>query len=416
MLSDDLFLMPSVRQFIETVQEDLADGFSVVVMMQHGVPKDITPAYIASRVQEQLRHREMRYHPVSTRPTEDIVSHLAKAVNVTWETERTSQTLRNLMRARNVPRILYLNGLERCQPEEVPNWLSMLPRWGTYADELLDEGVDAPSLLAILPPSYAPYVPEGDGRLRVHWWWGFPSALEMQLLCRMRNTTGSDPWQNTLLPPLVGSDVRLLKHLYHRLREITDLTSVLAAYAKDQGWSAEQLSALDVTARVQNANITPLNRAPAKDLRDLWALGLVCWTPEYQLEAHSAALALLGNKSEISHRIWRGQAQLLLPQIDYLRLHVCSLLTAEFGDDWTYRWQKPLTEEEMDALSETPYAIQLGHLSVLLRYRDELKAFSEWWSVVEQARRLRNKIAHYQTITANEYQALQRDMKRLNVH
>ena len=415
MFSDDLFLMPSVRRFIETIQDDLADGFSVVVVLQHGLPADVTAQYIAGRVQEQLRHREMRYHPVSTRPTDDVVSHLATTLNVQWESKRTSRTLRNLMQADNLPRILYLSGLERHNPAEMTNWLATLSKWGDRADQLLDNGIDAPSLLTILPASYAPYVPKPTGQLKTHWWWTFPSALEMQLLCRMRTDTGSDPWQNTLLPPLVGSDVRLLKHLYHRLGEITDLSNVLNEYAVEQGWTPEQLWELDAVARVQNASTTALNRAPAEDIRDLWALGLVCWTPEYQLEAHTAALALLGNKSEIDHRIWRGQAQLLLPQIDYLRLHVCGLLTARFGDDWPYRWQEPITEEEQDAVRETPYAIQLGHLSVLLRYREELRAFSEWGGVVEHARRLRNKIAHYQTITANEYQLLQRDLKRLNV-
>ena len=78
--------------------------------------------------------------------------------------------------------------------------------------------------------------------------------------------------------------------------------------------------------------------APPRPWRSLWAEGGLQWSMEHGIEVHPSALACLGLTSDLSHRLWRGQARLLLPLLDELRLTICRRLTDRLGDGWAVRW------------------------------------------------------------------------------
>lgn len=97
-------------------------------------------------------------------------------------------------------------------------------------------------------------------------------------------------------------------------------------------------------------------------LRTLWAHGALSWTLEFGLELHTAAMAVLGRDEEVKHRLWRGQAELLLPLIDHMRLMVCTDLAHSYGKNWPMRYGLPTSEEEKAAVQASPLACQWGYL------------------------------------------------------
>ena len=56
--------------------------------------------------------------------------------------------------------------------------------------------------------------------LSFHWWWGFPSVLEMRLACRLASAQyGEDDsdtaqWREYVIPGLVGNDVQLAEQMW----------------------------------------------------------------------------------------------------------------------------------------------------------------------------------------------------------
>lgn len=49
---------------------------------------------------------------------------------------------------------------------------------------------------------------------------------------------------------------------------------------------------------------------------------------------------------DIDHRLWRGQAALLLPFLDSIRLDLCAELTSLHGRDWPIRWKRPIAVDQ----------------------------------------------------------------------
>lgn len=49
---------------------------------------------------------------------------------------------------------------------------------------------------------------------------------------------------------------------------------------------------------------------------------------------HSATLALQGDTATLEHRIWRGQARVLLPLLDRVRQEICDYLKRNFQQEW----------------------------------------------------------------------------------
>lgn len=137
---------------------------------------------------------------------------------------------------------------------------------------------------------------------------------------------------------------------------------------------------------------------------------MLYWTPEYGLEFHSAVLAMLDRMEVVEHRVWRSQAQLVLPQIDELRLALCLHLTHLYGSDWPHRWIKPRHREELLGVKSTPYACQWGHLEYLLSNCSALQSDVRWLSLVQCARTVRNELSHYRSISLDEYERLRNEV------
>jgi len=144
----------------------------------------------------------------------------------------------------------------------------------------------------------------------------------------------------------------------------------------------------------------------------LWAHGAAQATVEYGIEPHPAVLFVLDRRSELQHRLWRGQAELLLPTLDGIRLDVCSYLTRIYGPEWPVKWRRPDHPREEKAVLENPLACEWGYLEWLIKECFELRQEQRWLRLVTPASRIRNTIAHSRTISYSEYELVLQQHRR----
>jgi hypothetical protein len=125
-------------------------------------------------------------------------------------------------------------------------------------------------------------------------------------------------WQEHVISGLTGSDLVLLERLWENSAgTIEQVTSCIQELAVERGWTTHQLQAWGV-AEFSNTRYSRnghLVDEPPRKLRRLWAQGVVQSTTEYGIELHPSALCVLNRSAELQHRLWRGQAHLLLPTL-----------------------------------------------------------------------------------------------------
>lgn len=408
-LTDNLFQLPGVRQFLHALLDDLAQGRSVLALAPAGIDLDS----IWQAIREDLWRRDFHVQeiPLPSLSVDDPpAAALGHALQVQWASPNAPRTVANLLSAGRLPDIVQLHGFEQLPSTTIPNWTNFLAQWGQASQNVADQG-QTPTALCLLTPASAllPHLPESNVYLTIHWWWGIPSALELRLLCRLEESDLewdiAARWREHLLPSLAGNDVALAEHLWDDLSlDTTGLSERLRTFALARGWTTDNLQGWGasqlIAANGRNNHLRSL--LPPNHLRALWSQGALSWTPEYGLELHSAALALLGLKEVLNHRLWRGQAALMLPLIDSVRLNLCSRFTRFYGCDWPVRWFQPESSEEDNAVRDNPLACQWGYLALLLRKCNALRSERRWLPLVSQLHQIRNELAHYRPISFSD--------------
>lgn len=415
---ETFYQLPSVQHFLNTLVNDLAHRRSLLVLL----PTGIDPAEVWSMLRGELWRRDFGFEEVSLPSLSENhvpAAALGDALRVHWPSSEAPYTIAHLITSENLPDVVQLEGLDQLPTSTREAWINFLVQWAQASQSLADRGSD-PTALCVLVTATAVLsnIPESGVYLAIHWWWGFPSALEMRLLCRLSNEANNRDaiaqWREHVLPALAGNDVSLVEYLWDDLAlGGDDLTTRLHSFAAQRGWKAAALRAwgADELVAASSRNHRHLMLAPPAPLRTLWAHGAVGWTAEYGLELHTAALAVLGRNQELSHRLWRGQAELLLPLIDHVRLRICTHLTRVYGHDWPLRWHQPESLEEQAAVRNSPLACEWGYLEWLLKNCAALRSERRWLPVVSLARRIRNQMAHYRPVTFHDFKGLQREVE-----
>ena len=419
-----LFQMPSIQQFIDSLIEQIADGRSMFI----GLPDTLDPTTIWMHLQEGLYRREFLCAELlvenHTDPAQSFVNLLADSFEVAWENVDTARTLHNLRhglaKQARAPNLIYLYGLD--QTANWAEWLSLVLQWSNETKMLVDSGQLSrrkafSALCVMVPMRCLPYLRNTELYLSMAWWWGIPSTLETQLLCRLAeqdsSTTSINRWREHVLPALANGDVGLIEYLWNFASELdgTGTLPMLKQFGIQRGWNYAQLTNWNLH-EFQSAKIDyhPVQGAP-DGWHAAWAAGMLTWTIEYGLEVHSAALATMDNRDALLHRLWRGQATLLLPLLDQARLTLCNYLTRRYGQDWP-RYHSAGSPEADRAVTDNPMACEWGHL-VLLLGCEPLRHERVWQSMAKGARDARNLIAHYEPVTFQVYETLMRDLTRL---
>ena len=417
------YQIPSIQQFINALADDLANRRSLFVLL----PKGVDSAEVSSFLKAELWRRDFEYEElVLSDSSKNLppLSFLSSTLGVQWPSVEMPRTCTNFFNiSHNLPDVILLEGLDMLPENLFANWLAFVEEWVQASHSMADRGHKPIALCMIM--SAAPllsHMPDTDIHLGIYWWWGFPSALEIRLICRLysnnENWNNMARWREYLMPALVGSDISLVKNLWNDLNlNIESISERLISFGEQRGWDKEALNSWG--ANDLNSTFSSMHAhfmvSPPEYLQRLWAHGALSWSQEYGIELHAAALAILERTEELKHRIWRGQAELLLPLIDQCRLSLCERLTHSYGRDWPVKWDKPKSKEENDAVQKNPLACQLGYLEYLLKNYNHLRSGKKWLPLVSIARGIRNKMAHYHPAAFGDFETLLRKVHEVEL-
>lgn len=421
-LPSEAFQLPTVREFFRTVVRSLENRRSVLVLLPAPIDVDDVSFNLRSELwQKAIEVRELHLDAACNNCAP--VAVLSRFLEIEWEPPETPRTVYHLVeqltRSGTAPDVIEIRSIDVLDDKSRAEWVELLVQWAEITKEISNTGQRAPAFCLIIPArDVLNELPSSDLHLALHWWWGFPSALELGLLCRLRagNVAGNaaSPWKENLLPSLAGNDFMLFELLWDapaRFESIFD--GISEHYAQLSGWTGDRLTQWGANRVFQATDRRKMTDEPAAEFLELWAHGALSWTPEYGLELHTMALHLLGWREKLDHRIWRGQAAFLLPMLDQLRITICEDLTVRYGPDWPTQWGVPLSDEEIEAVTRTPFACQWGHLQYLLTTSEELRPNrNRWLGLTTLSRKIRNKLAHYQAIPFQEYEALFTEIRR----
>ncbi|HZG51225.1 MAG TPA: hypothetical protein VEZ40_03725 [Pyrinomonadaceae bacterium] len=407
----------SVQRLVGILLEDLLQGRSLLMQL----PAGVSCAEVWMSVSRQLRWRDCEVrviHADDVPRGHSLASAIGEQLRVQWPSAETQRTLDNLLKCDGMPEVVYCEGLDRLLEDQVGGWLELLSRWAEFA-----QNMERPPALCIIAPApvVLGYTPNTNVRLAVRKWWGIPSLLELRLLCRDEQeeagaSDGEDAWREHILPALSGGDVSLASDLWGVACSDEDkIREALGEHARRRGWSRQRLSdwgAEEFLRGMFMKHGTTSSRLPAA-FEKLWAEGAIGHTREHGLELHTGALETLGQHEAVRHRLWRGQAALLLPIIDGVRLRLCQRLTDVYGRGWSHRWIQPSKEREYAAVTESDLGCELGHLAYLLRSCREIRAYDGWIPLTTRARDMRNELAHYRPVSFMSFNEFWQDLHRV---
>lgn len=407
-LANSLTKLPSITQVRQQLQDDLFRGHSVLTLLSQTMPFDLIWQHSRTALWEKdllIGEIDVTRSNVSLKP--------AQVLNEQLRLELLAPQSARALITSNLPEVIVIRGLEELSHAPRQKWLAFFGRWAEAAHSFASTDERRPpalwSLLTLHPKDELPQGSQGDTYLHLHWWWSLPSALEIKVLCRLEDGTRfPEPlgtWREALLPALAGNDLQLVELLWDGLDKKEELIwERLQTFADQQGWSKQKLEQWQVPSWIRQTShhARQFRQEPRSEVQELWARGILNQTPEYGLRVSSAALVVLERWNLLEHRLWQGQATLLLPLIDKFRLSICQRLTRKYGHNWPMLWAPPKSKDEETAVKKTPLATEWGHLEQALRncpYRNERIQLN----TVRRARQIRNRLAHYRPISYQDY-------------
>jgi hypothetical protein len=251
---------------------------------------------------------------------------------------------RELLDGKFTPVVTVFDALDICdevaQKAVDVGMMTTLREWAVQSrEDYRRTGIFA-GVMLVTTGSVAAHVAPDNDCLRTRWHWGTVTVAELCLLAReiaadLKLGWERSTWMQWVGSEVAGTDPALLVHLceqWEPAEGMSQLINVLCSYAMRQGWTAKDYASVP---RNLGEPFTPGRTrrppCPPEHLAALYDLGMLDWEAERGLRLHSAALALAGDVTEISHRVWAGQAGCLLPLFDRERLEICRRLDEESG-------------------------------------------------------------------------------------
>jgi hypothetical protein len=412
-LIDQLTRLPSVDRFQSRLIEDLKTGRSALVLVNRGEYAEVIRHACYLELSRLYDYDVKEVDATPTRRDNPPLQVVSSQLELASPSDNAVRSLDALFNYR-LPEIISVRGLDELTGDARQLWFTFAERWASLAQSRVSQ-TPLPCLWIMSTLSPADRIPRSEVWLRVFWWWSLPAALEIQLLCHAQEVDGGSSaapianWRAALLPGLAGNDFLLAEVLWDVLPEAKEqIFKRLSEFAAQQGWTAQKLRAWGVPDLLRRSGFRAqrFTEEPVRQERELWAQSIIGQTPEQGIFVSSSALAALGEWEQLEHRLWRGQASLILPLIDEFRLFICQDLTRKFGRDWPTHWWEPKSDEEKQAVRLNPLATEWGHLENLIRNCKDLSAERHRLSAIMNARYIRNQLAHYKPITFQEYNTL----------
>ena len=241
--------------------------------------------------------------------------------------------------------VLIVRGLDELPDAALAAWYRLTERWAKHAQGARSTGASLPPLLLCHRGRSAVPRPVNNVLLAHVALQRELTDLDVRYLVRLRArdaTTPEDTWREHVIPPLAGTDVGLVDVLWEAcLHDQGVLLDCCKAYAAAQGWTGQE---------------------PRDELA-----GSLCRGGGREPRPHIAHAVVAGEERVLPQRLWRGQAALVLPLVDELRLWTCERLHGMLGAGWALRWAKPLSSEEEALVVEDPLHCQFGHLKSIIQ-------------------------------------------------
>ena len=242
------YSLPSAMAFIDSVANSARDGVAVVLL-----PDNLSREMVCRLIRDHLDKLNISYRELSNPRDADPVTASAGAMEVSWQSDRIVRNLQNLLSAGGLTDVLFVH---RIGPNRLA-WTKFIEDWAWERNNLRGSGSnEIPSLCVISKLRDFDFaLPEAETGLAFHWWWGFPSALEMRLACRIAGEPDGDSreerkWREFVLPSLVGCDVQLAEQMWDLIAGTWDcIVDGLTDYVE----SLEQSDAVRLTEELIEA-------------------------------------------------------------------------------------------------------------------------------------------------------------------
>ena len=414
------YSLPSTLAFINAITDDDGNGVKVVLL-----PNNLSREMVGRLVRNRLDSLRLAVNSLFDPGEASPVSASANAMNAAWPSPRTLRTVPNLLRCENLPDVLYVHRIGSSTA-----WTEFIESWASEYRHLWASGNAAiPSLYVIAKLRDFDFaLPEPKPGLTYHWWWGFPSMLEIRLACRiageqLRGDDATARWREYVLPGLVSSDVQLAEFMWDVVLDNSgQVTEGLSQYWDSLEHTEVGNSIDEVIESVEsNQAVYGIGQDLPQHLHKLWADGGLVYTNEYGLEVHPGLLAHHGRLESIQHMLWRGQSELILPVVNEIRLKICRDFTVTYGSDWPTRWARPSYAYDTEEANGSPLGTELGHINYLLQNMGVHDQSHDLFqkrllsALVLVARRLRNEIAHYNPVSFRDFASLYEERSRMGV-
>jgi len=398
-LSSACWQLPGPRKFVQRIGMDLRDGVSQIIF----APPSLELAAFRQALWDCME-KDLYLHTFSIDPSLFEGAKPFDVLRKTFPDLTKSQYLEKAVDNPNLPDVISVENIENCSVPRCQEWINSSARW---AEACRSSGAKHSLVILLKTGDTQQFkLPQTDVRLKYRVLAGFPSSLEVRLLCRLETNeiNAENQWREYILASLAGNDLSLCELLWEEVfNPLKSIQEALRKYGEERGWEkvAHNSKLQNWRPQPPGLEVTP---SPTDKTFDLLSSGITIYTPEYGEEIHPGLLALNKNEEDIIHRIWRAQAALLLPLVDDVRRRICNHFTARHGEGWAV----------VDQTINTP-PLEMGKLRMFF---DALPNNSwekrQWGLGVQNAWMIRNDLAHYTPVSYEAY----REFWRLssNVH
>ncbi|MBF0302141.1 MAG: hypothetical protein HQK73_03805 [Desulfamplus sp.] len=406
------FQLPSVHSFFDKIVADLAIRKNVLVLLPEGIDLEVIREQFRFHLYNQNLSIEDVYLDGNEGKLSPIIT-LNEQLDFEWKTPNSPRTVSNIKHLKTMADVIHIEGLENKSKEVSLEWIKFYDSWSVFCQQYsYTEPFPGALCIIIHASKLIPLIPSSSVNISVHWWWGFPSSLEIKLLCRMQ--FGNDAfscynrWHEFIISSISGGDIFLADYLWENIHNNSDIImkSLCAFTDEKKMWKSGIFDTIvkDIVNNSIKQECKNQSIAPPQKFYNLWVYGALYWTPEYGIETSTALIVSLGYLEEFKHRLWRGQAELIIPIIDSARLMICKQFTITYGYDWPTRWECSLLQDKLDSVQKNPMSCQLGHIKYILK-----KYMQSDWNylrLVSLLHSIRNRLAHYCPITYQDFDEL----------
>lgn len=386
--SSGLWSLPGPNRFISKAGNQLKDRFNIIFLipgiLDHSEFRQSLLNYLEIEMQMYVQVVDLAYSNGGSpfQLLKEVFPGLEKYRNI----ESSVQDL-------SLPDVIILDNFEGCSAKNRHEWLLAISRWADASSRC--SGNHSIALIAKHQSTDGVRWPDPEIKLVYQVWSGMPSSLDIKMLCRLRaeHQDGESQWRENILASLVGNDLGLVERLWDVILEDDEAVfQCLCKYAQEKGWNSECEGNKLKNWRPMTPGSDVANKFDPETFR-LLGQGITIFTPEFGEEIHSALVALLNRRNELNHRIWRAQANLLLPLIDDCRRRICDYMVRVYGEGWAI----------LDG-QQHQSPVEWGTLKCYIQGLDWRSwEKQQWGSGVKLAWTLRNALAHYEIISYRNY-------------